>query len=134
MKRFVCLVLATIMLMCMVLVSASAATFTVPSTNKGSGDVLSGTVEKTTGVGTKSTGSVSSMTTNAKFVFRTRKDTGYNASNTTTVSGANSFSMTTLYDGYGEALLRKGYSYKLAYTHSSSSGVSSGKCNGTWAP
>ncbi len=134
MKRYISMLLVALLTLAILTSAASAASFSVPTCNKGDGAVLSGVVTKTTAIGSAATGSVSSITSGAKFILRVRKDTGYKASNTATVSSTSSFSMSSLKDGNGQWLLRKGYDYKLAYTHSTASGVDSGSCSGTWKP
>lgn len=135
MKRIISLFLTVLMVITVITGSACAQSFKTATVTKGDGSkVISTLVTKTTGIGTAATGNINAITSNAKFVLRVRKDTGYNASNTTTVSSKTDFRMTTLKDGNGQSLLRKGYDYKLAYNLSSTSTADSGSCGGNWYP
>lgn len=135
MKRIISLLLTVLMVATLIASSACAQSFKTATVSKGDGSkVISTIVTKTTGVGTAATGNINAITSDAKFVLRVRKDTGYKASNTATVSSKTDFRMTTLKDGDGQALLRKGYGYKLAYNLSSTAIADSGSCGGNWYP
>lgn len=142
MKRFLSILLISVMITSLFVVSASAASFSVGSTSKGSGDVLDGGYGYSSTTKASNTGSAASCTgvtcSNAKatFAFRARVDNAsqQRASNMGTVTNKGDCVMTTLKDGNGQSLLRKGYNYFLAYTHSSNSGVTSASCSGTWKP
>lgn len=133
MKRLVSFALAVAMLLCMVVASASAGTFSASNLAKSKAS-NSATETKTTGNGVSAKGTTTSMTANATFFFRVWKYTAWQASNGATVSGNKSFTMTTLKDGNDQPRLWKGTSYYIAATHSKSSKVETASCGGTWNP
>lgn len=134
MKRFVSMLLAVIMLLCITISSASAAGFSTEPLAKNSAHNTS-VVEKTTGNGVAAGADVSYMTPNATFHFRVWKNSPvWQASDGVRKTGIGHVTMTTLYDGNGQPRLWKGVSYYLAVTHSQYSNVSSGSTRGEWNP
>lgn len=133
MKRFFGLFLVVILLTSLLVPSALAASFSTGALSKGEAS-NSSSVTKTTGNGVSATGKTTNMTNNATFHFRVWKNSSWKASEGKRISGIKSFSLKTLYDGYGNPRLWNGTSYYLASTHSSTSNVSSASCSGTWAP
>lgn len=102
---------------------------------QGEGRDASEDVKKQTGIGTAGKGTATyASNSNAIFQGTVRKPDGTNASNTTRFTGRASFTMTSKKDGYGNALLRTGYDYRLRIAHRSNSPVATAKCNGTWEP
>lgn len=134
MKRFVSMLLAVVMLLCIIISSASAAGFSTPTLSK-NGVHNTSAVEKTTGNGVAAGADVSNMTTNATFHFRVWKSSPvWQASDGVRKTGIGHVTMTTLYDNYGQPRLWKEVSYYLAVTHSQYSNVSSGSTCGEWNP
>lgn len=134
MKRFVSMLLAVVMLLCITISSASAAGFSTPTLSK-NGVYNTSAVTKTTGNGVAAGADVSGMTTNATFHFRVWKSSPvWQASDGVRKTGTGHVTMTTLYDNYGQPRLWKEVRYYLAVTHSQYSNVSSGSTCGEWNP
>lgn len=116
--------------------TAMATTFdTGRYLTQGEGEDASGEVIKQTGIGSAGKGTAT-FVSNSSAIFQgtVRNQNGTNASNTARFTGRASFTMTSKNDGYGNALLRTGYKYKLRIAHRSNSPVKTAKCNGDWAP
>ena len=134
MKRFVSMLLAVVILLCITISSASAAGFSTTTLSK-NGVHNTPAVTKTTGNGVVAGADVSYMTPNATFHFRVWKNSPvWQASDGVRKTGIGHVTMTTLYDKYGQPRLWKGVSYYLAVTHSQYSNVSSGSTRGEWNP
>lgn len=135
MKRFMSLFLAVFMFACLCFSSVNAQndTFSTPMLKK-SKAFNTTYMTKTTGNGVSSTVATSSMTDNAIFFFRVWKNSSWKASDGLRKSGVTDFSLTTLYDGYGNPRLWKGVNYYLAVTHSSASNVYRACTSGEWEP
>ena len=116
--------------------TAMAAEFdTGRELTQGQGWDASGKVKKQTGIGAAGKGNADTVSNNsAIFQGTVRKPDGTNASNTARFTGRASFTMTSKKDGYGNALLRTGYEYRLRIAHRSNSPVNTASCRGTWEP
>lgn len=135
MKKLVCVFLTLVMLIA-IASTAFAAGYNLSGIAKGSGK-SSGAVNKGSGTGSASwVDPSSSAPSNALFQATTRKTDGTNASNTVQFTGTSKVSMSTKYDGYGNALLRNGYDYKLRIAHRSNSPASgnTASTSGSWEP
>ena len=142
-KLLCCLLVAVFVLGSIGCALAESGSFsTKGKLGKGVGtDASTANLTKSGGIGSAGSGKGTTSPSNALFQGTVRKLDGTNASNAGQFSGSNkSFTMTTRYDGYGNALLRPTteggtqYYYKLRVAHRSNSPVSQASATGTWNP